>query len=308
MEGRLTPADLVGRFSGRDRFAVPVWASKITAFIDIQQSVLYGMVCAWRPEDFTGTVIYYGTWPEQPGRRYFTLSEIQHTIQDAFPNMGLEAQIRKALAAYEVVLLGRDWRREDGISLKADRLLIDSGFKMDEVFEHCRTSPYSGVAMPSRGQPIGAKQKPMHEAKASPGDRKGLHWFIGPQKSGNRILRWCRIDTNFWKSFLVERMRQDTKDAGALTFYGRTRQDADHDMLADHLTCEYGVEVEASGRKITEWSAPPNAQNHWLDCLVGCAVAASVEGAVLPGLVVGKQKTKRINIAEMQRQAQAKRG
>ena len=28
---------------------------------------------------------------------------------------------------------------------------------------------------------------------------------------------------------------------------------------------------------------PEASDNHWLDCLVGCAVAASMQGAVLPG-------------------------
>ena len=33
-----------------------------------------------------------------------------------------------------------------------------------------------------------------------------------------------------------------------------------------------------------EWKAKPgHPDNHWLDCLVGCAVAASMCGARLPG-------------------------
>jgi hypothetical protein len=35
---------------------------------------------------------------------------------------------------------------------------------------------------------------------------------------------------------------------------------------------------------VDEWRMRPEAQdNHWLDGLVGCAVAASIQGAVLPG-------------------------
>ena len=118
---------------------------------------------------------------------------------------------------------------------------------------------------------------------AKTGEQKGLHWIIGPQKYGGRAIRWVRIDTNFWKSFVVARLRQAVGEHGALSFFGRSRAEIQHDMLADHLTCEVGIEVEAAGRKITEWTAPPNAQNHWLDSVVGCAVAASLEGCVLPG-------------------------
>jgi len=44
------------------------------------------------------------------------------------------------------------------------------------------------------------------------------------------------------------------------------------------------VKTEARGRAVDEWKAKPgNPDNHWLDCLVGCAVAASMQGAVLFG-------------------------
>ena len=44
------------------------------------------------------------------------------------------------------------------------------------------------------------------------------------------------------------------------------------------------MRTEGRGRTVDEWKLRAAAvDNHWLDCLVGCAVAASVQGAVLPG-------------------------
>jgi hypothetical protein len=44
------------------------------------------------------------------------------------------------------------------------------------------------------------------------------------------------------------------------------------------------VRTEARGRVVDEWKLRAGGpDNHWLDCLVGCAVAASIQGAVLPG-------------------------
>ncbi len=42
--------------------------------------------------------------------------------------------------------------------------------------------------------------------------------------------------------------------------------------------------------------------NHWLDCLVGCAVAASVQGAVLYGTDSEPRPVRqRIKLSELQR-------
>ena len=48
---------------------------------------------------------------------------------------------------------------------------------------------------------------------------------------------------------------------------------------------EYSVRVEAKGRVVDEWKLPPEQpDNHWFDCLVGSAVAASMQGAILFGI------------------------
>jgi hypothetical protein len=63
---------------------------------------------------------------------------------------------------------------------------------------------------------------------------------------------------------------------------------AQHRLLAEHLTSEYRVRTEGRGRTVDEWKLrPERPDNHWLDCLVGCAVAASMDGAVLPGTAAG---------------------
>jgi hypothetical protein len=55
-------------------------------------------------------------------------------------------------------------------------------------------------------------------------------------------------------------------------------------MLADHLTAEYRVKSMAQGRTVDEWKLrATRPDNHWLDCLVGCAVGASMQGVVLLG-------------------------
>jgi len=74
-------------------------------------------------------------------------------------------------------------------------------------------------------------------------------------------------------------------------------------MLADHLTAEYRVKSTAQGRTVDEWKLrATRPDNHWLDCLVGCAVAASIQGASLPGVADGPARPRqRIKLSELQR-------
>lgn len=282
-ENDLTPKDIVGRLSGRGRGLVPIWAGKVTAFVDVQKSALYWLVAAWDSSCFTGTVIDYGVWPDQSGRRYYTLATLQQTLQNTIPGCGLEAQIRAALEQCAGSLLSRDWQRDDGVAVRIDRLFVDAGFQTEAVYEWARSSQHASVVVPTHGRAISAKNKPLDQYTAKPGERKGFHWFL-TAGGGKRAVRHLLIDTHFWKSFLVQRFRVAIGDPSAMTVFGRSRQDADHDMLADHLCAERSTRVEANGRTIDEWDLRPGRpDNHWLDCLVGATAAASFEGAALVG-------------------------
>jgi hypothetical protein len=50
-------------------------------------------------------------------------------------------------------------------------------------------------------------------------------------------------------------------------------------MLAEQLTSERPDRVEANGRTVDEWSVLPGRDNHFLDCITGCAVLAHAAGA-----------------------------
>jgi len=74
--------------------------------------------------------------------------------------------------------------------------------------------------------------------------------------------------------------------------------------VAEHLTGEYRVRTEGRGRVVDEWKLRPSAaDNHWLDCLVGCAVAASMQGAALPGMEAAApmRAKRRVRLSDLQR-------
>lgn len=276
----LSVDEICGKVNGIARYRVPLACDRLTMFIDVQKTLLFYTVVAWT-EDFTGAVIDYGAWPDQH-RRQFSLADANPTIQSTFPKAGFEGGLYSALTRLADEYLGREWEREDGAVLKIERALIDAnwGQSTDIVYQFCRQSAYAGVVLPSHGRYVGASSKPMTEYRKQPGDRLGFNWMI-PNVAGKRAIRHVVYDTNYWKSFIHARLGVALGDKGNLSLYGRIP--GNHQLLAEHLTAEYRIKTQGRGRTVDEWKLKPDrTDNHWLDCIAGCAVCASMLGAALP--------------------------
>lgn len=302
-EEQLTLDGVSSRVNGHSRLGVPVSATHVTAFIDVQKTMLFHCIVAW-DDDFTGRVIDYGEWPDQK-RRFFTLNDANATLQQKFPRSGLEGCIYEGLKSLTGEILGREYFRDDGAAMRIEKCLVDAnwGQSTDTVYQFCRESEFASVLTPSHGRYIGASSKPMGEYKRAVGDRVGMNWRM-PNVRGRRAIRHVVYDANFWKSFVATRLLTATGDRGALTLFGRSP--ADHLLFAEHLTAEYRVKTEGRGRRVDEWKMRPDAHdNHWWDCIVGSAVAASMCGCVLAGTMAdarAKPATKpRVKLSELRR-------
>lgn len=299
-EDQITAEAIVARTNGHRRRTAPLEATHLTMFVDVQAKALFWMVVAWG-DGFTGAIIDYGTEPDQK-QAYFSLKDIKRTLQAAAPRAGIEGAIYAGLERLTEDTLGREYTRDDGSTLRIDRCLIDAnwGTSTDVVYKFARQSKHA-VVLPAHGRYVGASSVPFSEYKRKPGDRTGLNWRI-PAASGRRAVRHVVFDANFWKSHVHARLAVPMGDPGALTLWG-TRGDT-HRMLADHLTAEYRVRTEGRGRTVDEWKIRvAGADNHWLDCLAGCAVAASISGVALTGIGAGTSPRRpRVKLSELQRQ------
>jgi hypothetical protein len=297
---QLIAEQIAEKTNGHLRSQIPIGASHLTMFIDVQGKLLFHTVVAWE-DDFTGYVVDCGTYPDQQ-RAIFTLREVQKTLGRAAPGAGLEGSIYAGLEKLTDEYLSRRWRRDDGAELQIERCLVDAnwGQSTDVVYQFCRQSAHSAIVMPSHGRYVGASSVPFSEYKRKRGERIGHHWRI-PNVQGRRQVRHALIDTNYWKSFIHARLSVAMGDPGCLSLFGR--RPADHQLLAEHITAEYRVRTEARGRVVDEWKLRAGGpDNHWFDCLVGCAVAASIQGAVLPGTDTKTAPARqRIRLSEIQR-------
>ena len=276
----LSVDEICAKINGLARRRVPLKCDRLTMFVDVQKALLFYVVIAWA-EDFTGAVIDYGSWPDQH-RHEYSLADANPSIQTLFPKAGFEGALYAALSALTDECLGREWEREDGAVLKIERALVDAnwGQSTDVVYQFCRQNSHAGVILPSHGRYVGASSKPMTEYRKQQGDRLGFNWMI-PNVAGKRAIRHVIYDTNYWKSFIHARLAVPVGDKGSLTLYGRIP--GAHQLFAEHLTAEYRVKTQGRGRTVDEWKLKPQSHdNHWLDCVAGCAVCGSMLGASLP--------------------------
>ena len=298
VEGEALAADIIAaKTNGMQRGEVPLGVNHLTLFIDVQGNLLFWMLCGWE-EDFSGYVLDYGAYPEQK-RAYFTLRDARRTLMLVHQGAGQEGAIYAALETLVSQQLGRKFQRDDGAELSIERCLIDAnwGNSTDVVYQFCRQSSQTGRLMPSHGRYVGAASIPFSDYKPKKGDRLGLHWRI-PAVQGKRAVRYALIDTNYWKSFVQARLAVAMGDPGCLSLFAG----ADHRLLSEHLSAEYRIKTEGRGRQVEEWKLrAPGLDNHWLDCLVGCAVAGSMAGSVLFGTEPRPQPPRpRVRLSQLQ--------
>lgn len=311
---KLTPELVLAKaLPGLPRATVPRECTRLTAFIDVQKEVLYYLVAAW-DERFGGAVIDYGAYPEQH-RYHFTAADPRPSLTEAHPECGEPGSRWYAgLDELTKLVLGRGYPRQDlGDELRVGRCLIDANYgqSTDTVYRFCRGSAFAQVLLPSHGKGYTAGMRPMADEPARPGEAAGLNWRLRPGTGADRGQRVI-VETNWWKSFAAARLRARPGAAGCLGLFAPPP--GGHRLLAEHLTSEAATVTRnvVQARDVHEWRLGPNRENHWWDCLVGAAVAASVAGlawspAAAAGRPEGPDPDAPVSFREMQRRARAER-
>jgi len=286
----LTPENVAAKINGRPRGQIPLDATAVTAFVDVHDRVLFWAVAAWEA-NFTGYLIDYGTWPDQ-GRGWFTTHNARNTLRRAHPGAGTDGAIMAGLEAAVSQLLHREWKVAGGHGVRRiQRLLVDMGYKPKVVAAVKHKAGGSAMEL-SRGQGIGARNKPMAAYRRKPGEKHGHHWYT-PTVKGTQEFPHIAVDVNYWKSFVHRAIGTPDGEPGCLTLFGKSPKD--HELIAQHVAAaETWVETYGQGRTVHEWKLRPSKpDNHWLDCLTGCAVAGAMAGCRTPGMDAQQQRRRK---------------
>lgn len=268
-------ADYISKRSNRlPRGTAPPDATRLTAFIDVGGKVMYWAIVAWS-EKFAGSIIDYGTNPKQT-RAYFTAADARPSLVEQFPTHDETARVFAGLRSATESILSRTYPRESGGEMRVDLCGIDAGWLPDVVHQFCRQSAFHAQLIPTKGYAVTASGRPIDEWTQKVGDRAGPGWRITPVTGSGRG-RLCYFDPNQWKTFVATRLLTPDGGAGCLHLFGEGR--GEHQLFADHMTSEYRTKTTGRGRTVDEWKIRPERNdNHWLDCVTGCAVAASIHG------------------------------
>lgn len=311
-DNQLSAGDITRKTNGTPQRQVPMSATRLTAFVDVQQRALFYCVCAWE-DNFSGSVIDYDVYPKQ-SRDYFQLKDLQKTLQTVAKGAGIEGAIYAGLEKLGETIFAREWIREDGATMRIQRAMVDANWPVstDVVYRFCRQSDYASILLPSHGVYVGAGGQPMSQYTKKPGERVGLNWRI-PNMRNKRAIRHVIYDTNYWKSFVHARLSVHMGDRGCLSLFGKDPNR--HILFASHLDAEYKsktarLDGKAITREVDEWKhRPDRPDNHWLDCLCGAAVAASIEGVSLTETEIKPriQKKGKVRASDLQRMRRAGR-
>lgn len=259
----LKPDILAAKLNNEPRRQVPIECDTVVAFIDVGEKLSHYVICAVRRVDFGGAIIDYGAARMQ-----------------AFPS-GKEATIFAGISALVEKILGCEYITQGKTPLAIQRCLIDAGDHTQTIYQLIRQSKYRAILMPSMG--VGVQPGHRGLPRRRPGVLVGHNWtYSVPTSAPPGSLRLLQFDANFWKSFFHARMTAPMGADGCMSLWGASPRE--HRQFADHCCAEFRVRVEDkyTGQVFDLWRARRVGEpNHFLDCVVGCCVAASFCGASL---------------------------
>lgn len=292
-----------------DRGVAPSDTTYISAFIDVQNEVLFWGIFATAP-DFTGTFIDYGTWPSvatsnftkaQAGswslltKAFFEMYP-QHRDKAIRTASGkvrapLEAKIYFALQQLVPQMMSRVITRDDahGTTMKIQKLGIDTrwGQVTDTIKRYTRECGY-GEVVPCFGQGLPPTHRQFEEYTRTKGwlfedqvnpQVKEVKWVLKPDPAGQFSMA---IDASRMKDFLMARLGSPLGAVGSITLFRAAPED--HLLMARHVTeSEYPEPVTARGLTKNQWKERGGRpDNDYLDVFANCLALASFLGTYLP--------------------------
>jgi hypothetical protein len=242
------------KLSGVDRGIVPAGMEKITAFVDVHDQKLFWSIAAWK-QGMNGSVIDYGVDPVH--------SPIAGSITKAEKEKAVDLAIYDAL---------KEFRQRAAEKYKPSLALVDSGYRQAAVFRFCRES-VGWMASKGGSGKSGSYTTPKPD-KMIPVIGQGYHVTILPQFRQRLVV----FDPDRFKKLVHEGfLLNDVSADGSLSLFGD--EPTIHRAFSEHIAAEQWDAV-----KMRFVTIPGRNYNHWLDCMVGCMVAAAMSGIKLTGL------------------------
>jgi len=271
----LDPAYVARRQTRLEQGIVPQGHNTLTSFVDVSQDCLWWAVVAWSSR-MVGAVVDYGVWPPQPGRHVHA-DKVLVPLREKYPGTSIEGAIEAGLDDLIKALMTRRFAVEASEGqVGIERLCVDEGKWNEPIRKVVRRSAWSATLRTYKGFGIRATSRPLivPSEALKPGEKRHPHCKDIIDSGTRRI----NADVNYWKTFVANGLLQPWGEPSSIALYRQTV--THHRMIAEQLCAEQSENTlsETTGQRATEWSNPGDPDNHFFDCLTGCAVAASTLG------------------------------
>ena len=276
----LSAKEIARRTTGLPRGVVPNSVDKLVAFVDTQKELFYYAIVAWTNEG-RSYVIDYGSCPDQK-RLHWSKLDIAKSLQSEFGE-DFETCIRSGLTWLTTAILETEYVTEDGASIFVDKLAIDArwGLSTEIIRQWVRESKHRNRIHPSMGKYIGPNAKDWQKIGTNARDKDGVRVaLMTPKKVARGGRREMIYDSNYWKSYLAERLMANQESPTAMVFFDAPPHQ--HRMIAEHCYAEEPFRViNKAGKEMIEWRVRRQglSDNDFWDCLVGCCALGSITGA-----------------------------
>lgn len=259
----------------------PVEATKICTHIDVNKNILTYVTMA-SPQDFRPYIIDYGTWPPQPGMTW-KKRDLAYPLVRYYPDIH-EHHERIYLGVKELVneIGNRMYRREDGIEMTNDLILVDMGYMIDEVQRAIRDCEHRSITLCCRGQGIKARDKPFMQRNYEKHAEKHFHCATVPTL--DRVLQALYVDVNYFKTILHKGFKTRLGLGGSISLF-TPESSGGHLLygkqnLVEKVSDDY---YDKEDRHVLIWENTRDEDNEFFDNSVGCLAGFMKLGIQMKG-------------------------
>lgn len=263
------------------RGVVPAGTLKLTLGVDVGLTWIWWVLVAWL-SDLRGHVV-----------DFFGIKVPQETDED-----------RTILRVFEILERFRDetvahgWKFGD-VQRQPDRILVDSGYKHEMVYEFIRKSGQPRwLACKGFGTDVRHGQWRQYGEMDST-ERRGVHeeFRYVKQPGGITLLE---LHADHWKGLVHDGFWAAHGAPGSLTlFHGEA--DAKMKQFAAHIKAEQRTYLDRPGKERRLVWVVNSTRNHYLDCMTYARCAAAIEGVRLVMPAPTKPAVARPPAAELSR-------
>lgn len=250
------------------RNVVPQDTEVMVAHIDVNKEILTYAVMS-SPRIIRPHIPDYGSYPKQIGP--ITKRRVGQPLRSIYNNPDFREVIYLGVKDLIEYLSQKEYRREDGVIKKIDKIAVDIRYEENYTRRACRESAFSSLVIPFSGVYVDPDDEPLHLRGYPDGTFKYNNCVEKPNKDGMSVTLLC--DTAYMKTEVHKGFNLPVGVKGSITLWNDEQNPDIHTWLAE--SCNTEKPMDKIGKKtqrhrIVWYEKMSHPDNEALDNLAGC--------------------------------------